>query len=90
MPLMRFVGPVDIRAVWTNLCVLLRFLAIVLLVPVLMSLLLREFLYIGIFLALAAVGCLSGTLVGRHSRIDLEGKEALFVIALACLIYAFR
>ncbi len=88
MTLARFVEPVRYRAVAGNLSLMLRLLSVLLLVPLAVSLLAREFLFAQIFAGLAAAAFTLGWLGKKAGQPSLEGKEALVVTGLAYLIFS--
>jgi trk system potassium uptake protein TrkH len=89
MSLSRFVRPVRYRSLAGNLCLMLRLLAFLLIIPLAVSLLAREFHYSLIFGGLAAAAFGVGKLGGVFGELRLDGTEALIVSGLAYLVFSF-
>lgn len=88
MHLTRYIAPINLGSVVAHLRLVLRFLGVILLPPVVVALIFREFYFALLFGSLAAGFLLLGWVkVSRH-RPDLELKEALVVTALAYLIFS--
>jgi trk system potassium uptake protein TrkH len=87
MSLIRYVERVRYRDVLGNVCLMVRLLAFVLLVPLGVSLLAGEFLYSLILggLVLASFGL--GIVGRRAGEFQIEGKEALIVVGLSYLAF---
>ncbi len=88
MPWIRYIQPVNYRAIAANLGLILRLLGIIFVVPLIMSLAAGEFIYSFIFGGLAAGNYLLGRLASLFEEVNLSGKEALVVTALAYLLFA--
>ncbi|MFQ6117406.1 MAG: TrkH family potassium uptake protein [Candidatus Bipolaricaulia bacterium] len=86
----RYISPIDWRTVGVQLLAALRLLGAVLALPLIISLIFKEFTYSWIFGALALGLFLGGYLGTRRlsSSQGLELKEALVVTALAYLLFA--
>jgi trk system potassium uptake protein TrkH len=87
MSLVRFVEPVSYRAVGGNLCLMVRLLAFVLLVPLGVSLLAGEYVFSLILAGLAAAAFGLGTIGRRAGDFRIESKEALIVVGLSYLAF---
>ncbi len=88
MSLVRFIEPVRYRAVVVNLCLMLQLLAFLLVIPLAVSLLAREFELSLIFAGLGTGAFALGLLGRKGGEPSLDGKEALIVVGLSYLVFS--
>lgn len=87
MQLKPFVTPVRKRVILENLCRILGLFGYLLIPPLVVSLVLREFAYTGLLGGEVLVCLLTGRVLGRRAALNLATAEALVVTALAYLLF---
>ncbi len=87
MGLSQYILPVKYRVVYSNLCQILRLLAISMMIPALAGTLLGEFYQALIFFIISVVAFGFGLTGKAFGKSDMSGKEALVVVAFSYLFY---
>ena len=88
MQLKQFVAPVRKTVILDNLCRILGLFGYLLLPPLVVSLLFREFLYTGLLGGEALVCFFPRLMLGKKTALNLAVAEALVVTALAYLLFS--
>ena len=88
MKIGKFVGVLDFSLVWQYLLVMARLFAYLFILPLLVALISRQWLYVAIFLMISLGTYALSCLRKRDAVVALELREALIVTALAYLFFA--
>lgn len=88
MKLLNYIRPMNFSTAFGNLALTLRMFGFILLVPLIVSLVSREFTYTFLFAVLAFASYLVGFFGKYFGESDMTGKDALVVTALSYLIYS--
>lgn len=89
MQITRFIEPVNIRVIFNNLCLMLRLFGLMMVAPLVVSLIARDFTFSIIFGSLAVGAFLVGQFCSSNKNIaSFTVKEALVITALAYLLFS--